>query len=309
MEKTLILYSNNTAYFFPWVDNPSICIRSVYRSNKWMKNRILSVLRKMGCKYTRLFYGSWYKELQDYSKIIVFDTPVVYDRMLLRNISIKANGARKYCFLWNIVKDIKFINNLKNEAILTEFGLYSYNKLDCDKFELIYNPGIYVKKKYFESSILEYDSFFLGFLKDKKEKLCYISEIFKLAGMHLRCVIINPPKDSTSLLDCEFRYREIPYNEYLTMLSKSRSVLDITQKGQDGLSLRVMEAIFFDRKLITTNASIKDFGFYNPSNILIFEVGKTTARDIIDFFKKDFIPYSSNIKDFYSLDKWIARFQ
>ena len=73
--------------------------------------------------------------------------------------------------------------------------------------------------------------------------------------------------------------------------------------------LRVMEAIFFDRKLITTNASIKDFGFYNPSNILVFEVGKTTARDIIDFFKKDFIPYSSNIKDFYSLDKWIARFQ
>ena len=47
-------------------------------------------------------------------------------------------------------------------------------------------------------------------------------------------------------------------------------LLDVVQKGQSGLTLRFMEGLLFNKKVVTTNVHIKenkDFG--NNSNIYV----------------------------------------
>jgi len=50
----------------------------------------------------------------------------------------------------------------------------------------------------------------------------------------------------------------IPYQEYLSLLANSKCLLDITQDGQNGLSLRAVEAALHGKKVITTNATATD---------------------------------------------------
>lgn len=56
------------------------------------------------------------------------------------------------------------------------------------------------------------------------------------------------------------------------MVGTSRAILDIAQQKQDGYSMRVMEAIFFNKKLVTTNTAVKQSVFYDENNIFIVDL-------------------------------------
>jgi hypothetical protein len=71
---------------------------------------------------------------------------------------------------------------------------------------------------------------------------------------------------------------ELSYSEVLSQVSRAKVILDIQQKGQTGLSLRPFEAIGLQKKLITTNASIRDYDFYHPNNIMIIDPRKYRDR-------------------------------
>ena len=70
------------------------------------------------------------------------------------------------------------------------------------------------------------------------------------------------------------------------MLSQSNCILDYNQEGQVGLTLRPMEALFLEKKLITNNKDIKNYDFYNPSNIFI--LGENNIEDIKEFINKPY---------------------
>ena len=244
MKRVLILYNNTSTYFFDRINKGKIVIKNVFDNKNWMHNKFLCLLRKINSHFTYFFYGDWYRHLNDYEKIIVFDTPFLYDKKLLKNISKRATHCKKFYYSWNIVHDEHLNKIEKKETETYGFKFYCYDKGD------------------------EYRN-------------------------------INSAY--------EYRDGEVSYYEYLEMLSKSRSILDIAQSGQDGLSLRVMEAIFFNKKLITTNKAVKDTMFYDENNILIFN-DATTAEDIKQFFNKPFKEYSQEVRDYYSIEQWVERF-
>ena len=73
--------------------------------------------------------------------------------------------------------------------------------------------------------------------------------------------------------------------------------------------MRVMEAIFFDKKLLSTNIALKKADFYNPNNIMIINLEKTSSEELKKFFERPMETYSEKIKDYYSFEKWIERFR
>lgn len=56
----------------------------------------------------------------------------------------------------------------------------------------------------------------------------------------------------------------LPYQEMLQKALLHNCILDVVQDGQAGLSLRIMEAIVYDRVLITNNPNILNHPLYNP---------------------------------------------
>lgn len=101
----------------------------------------------------------------------------------------------------------------------------------------------------------------------------------------------------------DFEYKPLPARSIEDIICSSKAILDIHHPLQTGLTIRTLEVLGARRKLITTNANIMDYDFYNPNNILI--VDRNNPNIDIDFIKSDFKPLSEDIMNKYSLDGWL----
>ena len=68
-----------------------------------------------------------------------------------------------------------------------------------------------------------------------------------------------------------------------------------------------MEALFLEKKLITNNKDIKNYDFYNPSNIFI--LGENNIEDIKEFINKPYEKVEQKIIDYYDFEQWLSRFE
>lgn len=98
----------------------------------------------------------------------------------------------------------------------------------------------------------------------------------------------------------------IPYQDYLSLLANSKCLLDITQEGQNGLTLRPIEAAIYGKKLITTNASIKNTALYNANNVLILTAA-TTTDEIAGFLNSPPEPIAAEDLYEYSPEYFVTR--
>lgn len=111
-------------------------------------------------------------------------------------------------------------------------------------------------------------------------------------------------------LQCSFlifkrKAKGISYLENIRNVSRCSCVVDITA-GQAGISLRPLEALFFDKKLITNNKSIKEYSFYHPSNIFVLE--EDNLNDLPAFVNAPVSVISKNIKEEFDINTWILNY-
>ncbi|OTP86822.1 hypothetical protein B5S41_13200, partial [Gilliamella apicola] len=98
--------------------------------------------------------------------------------------------------------------------------------------------------------------------------------------------------------------QKISYFDNIEKVKQNDIILEIVQIGQTGVTLRAIEAILFNKKLITTNKSIKEYDFYNPGQIFILE--DQNYIDIINFLHKNFTPVPLEILYQYSSDAMLT---
>ena len=96
---------------------------------------------------------------------------------------------------------------------------------------------------------------------------------------------------------------EMPYIEIIENILKSKCIIDINQKGQSGLSLRPLEALFFNKKLLTNNKNIFQSDFYHPSNIFI--LGMDNLERISKFMTEDNVKLPDSIINKYEINNWM----
>lgn len=66
----------------------------------------------------------------------------------------------------------------------------------------------------------------------------------------------------------EFKYKSLNRSSVYDVFSQSKVVFDVPLLNQNGLTMRTFEAISHGCKLITTNPSIKQYDFYDETNVL-----------------------------------------
>jgi hypothetical protein len=87
-------------------------------------------------------------------------------------------------------------------------------------------------------------------------------------------------------------------------LENSKIFLDLIRKDHNGLSFRIFEALAMQRKIITTNASISGYDFYNPNNILILDEKKEIKIDP-DFLNSPYAPLPDEVYYKYTIENWV----
>lgn len=244
------------------------------------------------------FFGQWVNDLENYDKIILF---AGYSKKDLRakclNEILKNKSEKKMIYwYWNPVQISTQPSYIRNNA--KGFELWSFDLDDCNEHNLNYNTTFYSKYVKCPVNAKQYDVYFVGRNKGRLLRINQIKKTLTYMGIIYYTYIVD-----------ENINNQKPFlnpKQNIENISKSKAVLEITQEGQAGLTLRTMESIFLEKKLITTNKTIKDYPFYSSKNIFI--IGFDNKSNLTFFLNH---PYEHIPKDkvyYYDIENWVNRF-
>lgn len=182
-----------------------------------------------------------------------------------------------------------YVDKIQNLIRLSIINVtYSFDKSDCKKYGFRYWEQCCTPLPQ-KTKEISTDLYFAG--RDKG-RMDLILSITKRAVLKHVIIMERIPKLTCereksnslyNLLKENLKRETLPYESMLKEVQQSNVLLDIVQPGQSGVSWRLIEALYYNKKLITNNQSVKDNKYYNSNWILIIN----TAEDIdFDWVKK-----------------------
>lgn len=187
----------------------------------------------------------------------------------------------------NITMVLVMVNTMARRGILIKkrwqyfSQVYSFDKRDCETYGFIYHPANYSKVKMDKGYEITQDAFYVGVSKGRAHMLGSIYERLQAGGVKVNFYI-------SGIKASERRKKGIHYNQWLSYkqvldnIKKSNCIVEVMDGLQEGVTLRTMEAICYNKKLLTNNQSIKNTRYYKSGNIQVF---KNTEDIDINFFK------------------------
>jgi hypothetical protein len=232
------------------------------------------------------------------------DNPMdIYDAILYEKINI--NNSKITVWLWNPVKNnlnFKIHNlflNLINAKIMT------FDPLDSAKYSYELANQICNEKVVYSScnqvnGFKPKSVFFVGVDKGRFEYLCCLKVFFESHKLESDFQLVAD--QTTKKIEHQFYVEPINYAQYLDKLYSCEYVLDLCQNDQSGLTVRVVEAIFLNKKIITNNASILELDIYNSNNIYI--LGSENCFE--KFLSSTYEYYDDSIYEKYKLSNLLS---
>ena len=182
--------------------------------------------------------------------------------------------------------------------------VYSFEKEDCKQYNLkfapnwIYNSNIQEHKE----TTIKYQVFNIISTDKRSAILSRIANDLLSKKINFKFIVYDK-KNNGKDKSLEYISKHIPLSVVNEYTNSSKVMLDINRKGQSGLSFRIFEAMAMQRKIITTNQSIKNYDFYNPNNILIIDEKNIKINK--SFFETSYQPLKDEIYYKYTIQNWV----
>ncbi|WP_133641530.1 hypothetical protein [Sphingobacterium paludis] len=104
----------------------------------------------------------------------------------------------------------------------------------------------------------------------------------------------------------EFISNPLTYSEMLRHVQRYEVILDFDNSViHQGLSFRIFEALFYNKKIITNNALVKKYDFYHPNNVFIWESENLHRLGL--FLNEPMVNIDLKIIEKYSFNNWIKK--
>jgi hypothetical protein len=100
-------------------------------------------------------------------------------------------------------------------------------------------------------------------------------------------------------------FKSVSASENFENIISAKATLDIAHAMQSGLTMRTIELLGAQRKIITTNEDIKNYDFYDPQNVMI--INRDNPQFDGNFFLTEFKKTPSDILEKYSISEWVKR--
>ena len=306
MKKTLILKSNRgdfEQYYLENMGHPNVVTMPFFREmNEWIRYISILHIQKLNLPGYSFWYGDWKKNIKEFNNIILFDRN--YNWNIIKYIHKKNAQCRIIVWYWNPIAKIT--------RVPAQYRKYceewSFDLEDCKKYGLQYNTQFSFSEKLLSAQLnsdkIEYDVYFVGYDKGRMTLIQKIKRMLCAEGLKPNFIVV---KDKTS--KSEFKYSEngISYKKNLQLLNKSKCVLELVQSGQNGLTVRCIEALFLNKKLITNNKEIINYDFYHPDNILVIDHNFSQTL-LKRFLQTKYVNISPNLLKKYDFSSWLDSF-
>ena len=278
----------------------NIDAKATYKFSGYGLKYILAVMhmQKIKLPFQWIWYGEWKKNLSQYDTIIVFYS--LLNINIIDYIHKKNPSARIILYFWDSVTSTTFIVP-ENKRQICE--LWSYDKSNCKTYNLKYNYQFYLPS-ILSSYENKYDVSIVIKDKGRYKQVKEMYDKFNKMGLKFFARVV---RDKTSKEQDEKIYgKGMEYSELLQIINESKCIVELVKEGQEGLTLRSMESIFYQKKLITNNLKIKEEPFYSENNIMIWN--NQDQNQIREFLESDYEKIDEKIVMQYSFMGWLKNF-
>lgn len=236
---------------------------------------------------------------------------------MLRKLRQAQPSARLSLYLWD---SMHYNPNARN--LLAEFDeVFSFDRADVDQNPRMEFLPLFYGREFDRSAQWEgepvYDACFIGTIHtDRYKVLEKIIDSLQARGRKVFVYCYYPSKTLfrlRALIDPGFRrfagkyitFTGMKLSDVVDRIAESRAVIDVNRPDQLGLTMRSIEAIGAQRKLITTNSDVINYDIFNPDSVLIVDRNKPTIDD--DFLQRVGTSFAIDIRDKYSVSAWVNR--
>jgi len=238
----------------------------------------------------KLWYPFIFKNDFDKSKPICF---VVATNSLPIDYLFYLKKKFPTCRMVKIHRDllkITYMNPEYSEANMKKVFDFrmSIDQVESKEHELVFFHEIESKIDIAQSKEYPlFDVFFAGKAKDRLPKLLEAYDAFTKAGLKCFFYITHAnPNQMVKRDGIVYADKFMPYLDMLNYSINSRCMFDINQEGALGFTSRFLEAVIYNKLLITDNPSVLDSKYYNPNYIQYFD---DVSKIDVDFIKDDIV--------------------
>lgn len=291
-EKTLILTQTDPdidIMFKTWLDHnlqAEVIFKDVSKPLRALR-RIVTT--KMPANFLSYWLNNWKTELENYNTVIIHASELT--NHLPKYIHHLNPKIRIIYWYWNPVNK----HTLPKLVTDNNVEFWTFDKSDKKKFNMKYNVQYYTNNLIVGKENVKYDVYFIG---HDKGRASYISRIKEsLSSQNISYYIKVIPDKSNQF---------IPYKRVVKELIRARAILEINQRGQEGYTLRALEALFLHKKLITNNVSIRKADFYCKDNIFILD--KSNIVGLKQFLATPYNHKVDKLENKYTVEAWFNNF-
>lgn len=298
-----------------------------YISSNFLQKVFRSKINKINIQINNTILNLTEDILFDYVLVFKGDSLFVSTVLELRKKNIT---AKFILYEWDSLKAFSY------HHLIPHFDkVYSFDYNDCDNDVRIHYLALFFLDCYKDDGIkpiYENDLFFIGgnlIITSKNKKIGgnnilkshFLDKSFyqrrsdilynivkKNSSLRRLFVIFSndffDPQKTRKISGFNFIKRKLSHNEIVLHLKKSRIVIDMHTPWQSGLTMRTIETMAMQRKIITTNENIKREPFYNEQNVLIFNPYELDFKIPINYLKSEFKYF--DMTD-YSLESFLKK--
>lgn len=250
---------------------------------------------------------------KNYDYILIVKCDMTPENILVR-LKKEYPNAKMCLYLWDSIDNIPGVSK-KFKYFDT---LHSFDMKDCERYsELKFRPLFYANEfcKPYKKKQYKYDISFLGTIhSDRYLVIKKVKEFAKNKGLRsywfcylqsrfIYYVYKATKKEFANTKISDFSFVKKDSSEIASIVDDSKIILDIQHPKQSGLTMRTIEMIGMNKKLITTNKTIKNYDFYNPRNISVIDRNNVVIDS--EFLNSSYEPLSEELYHKYSLRNWI----
>lgn len=241
------------------------------------------------------------EKIKTYKAIIVFEE----NRLIPILFFCKSRNCKLILWEWNIVdkKTAEKINLLKFFC-----EIWTFDEKNAQQYGWKQNTQFYFCQENNLSEDVDRKTAFCSIADKGRYKNLYALRTL-LSEYSVKCdfhVLRRDMDESKDILPDMVTSKEIRYDQYLKLLKKCDIVVDLLQDGQEGITMRTMEAVFFSKKLITNNKKILELPIFIRENI--FVLGYDDNEMLSDFIERKTSCWPQKVIDYYEFNQWIERF-
>jgi hypothetical protein len=185
----------------------------------------------------------------------------------------------------------------------------TYDQEEAKRYNIEYVNSVYstVDTRKVDNDPIKSDIFFIGKDKGRLNKIIELYERLTDCGIICDFYIIGVNERNQKYSDKINYNKKLSYLEVVNKIQGTNCILEIIQDNSSAYTLRTLEAIFYNKKLLTNNKTIRYADFYEEDKINIINYKNQAKIDFNFIRNRNFIYYDDSTRKKFSLNEFLNR--